>query len=88
MQKICSECGGMIDSFVFVFQPADGATILSDLKEMFPDWHFTLDTMASKKVLIKTTESLGATEMADLSQYFRDKGYIEDPEREVKEVYG
>lgn len=88
MQKICSECGGTIDSFVFIFQPLDGVTLLNELKEMFPDWNFTLDTVAGKKVRIKTTEPLDTKDTDDLIEYFISKGYIEDSKQEKKEVYG
>ncbi len=82
MQRVCSECGGKLDEYVFVFRPNRAQEIAEGIRGEFPNIDFTISTIEGEKVKIILRQFLTETQKTKMDNYFVDKGYIEDIEAE------
>lgn len=85
MQRICPDCGGKLDEYVYVFRPERGQEIVSGIRAEFPNIDFTVSTMEGEKVKIILRQFLTPAQKTKMDNYFTDKGYIEDIEAESME---
>ncbi len=85
MQKVCPDCGGSLDEYVYVFRPGRAQEIAEGIREEFPHVEFTISTIEGEKVKITLRQFLTKAQKTKMDNYFDDKGYIEDIEAENME---
>ncbi len=83
MQKVCKTCGVKLDEYIYIFRPDRTQEIVAGIREEFPNIDFTITTIEGKKIsIILRKLHLTEAQKMRMTDYFTDKGYIEDLEAE------